>query len=335
MVKSAFSGIFVLLICALVSIPMAVNGIWEDSAVYYEQAQFLWENGLFQGLKYVTNSTGKHEVLYLVFLWLQGFLPLFFQQEFGFVVLNMMAMNFTVVSICNRFSAGRFSQRAYFYMFFAGFVVMSYYVYSNTFYIWRSVFAFYFIACFITTSSTYKKIIFFIMAFFFHYTAVLFILLWYISEYGRKISLNNRFLFFLLSIVIGLSGFFLMSLAYKILSYFVVSFSSFEFDFSLSNILKRLLVNGYLVLVLFSIRDLSNFKYPSVWYFCLFCLVLSTIFFLNWQISWRLAAPAMLYSISLICSVQGMTKAKLLIYLSILPGLRIIYLLLTHQLTSL
>ncbi|HGY8319822.1 TPA: O55 family O-antigen polymerase, partial [Escherichia coli] len=78
-------------------------------------------------------------------------------------------------------------------------MLMSYYVFSNNIYVWRSIICLYFLVLMIYSKTKYKKIIFIGLGLLFHYTFILFLCVYYFCWINKI----GKFKFVIISIIIS------------------------------------------------------------------------------------------------------------------------------------
>jgi len=93
--------------------------------------------------------------------------------------------------------------------------------------------------------------------------------------------------------------------------------------------IKRFIINVSFLLVLL-ITKVDHFSQvnKNLFKMCILLCALSVVFSMNWQLSWRLFAPAALIGMPLVLAHNKKNYAYYIIALSILPSLKLMILLL-------
>ncbi|EAB9864496.1 polymerase, partial [Salmonella enterica subsp. salamae] len=93
--KSIF--VFLGLLCSiLLALPLAMQGGFDDSLVYYSQADYIWSYGLYDGLRAIYIQTNKFEPAMGLLFFIEGFIV---TEKFYFLLLNLTLVNFITVLI--------------------------------------------------------------------------------------------------------------------------------------------------------------------------------------------------------------------------------------------
>ncbi|CAM7212230.1 EpsG family protein [Citrobacter sedlakii] len=306
-------------IISLISIiPLAMQGGFADSQVYYEQAVYTWANGLKEGILGVYEQTGKLEFGMQILFYFEG---VFSQNKIYFIIVNCMIVNFCLYSILLKSHDSNnivIKSTTLFLLFF------SYFIYSNTLYVWRTVLALYFFYLCIRSSEKNKRVFFLIVSVTFHYTAVLFALLYYIARYLPNKKLNNILLVF----VIIIFSYIIIN-NFSVIKYFVSGGNETIFLQPEGEYIKRLIINfSFLIVLLLTSTQNFDRNMFNLFKMCILLCALSIVFFNNWQLSWRLFAPSALLGIPLILAYNKNNYAVIIIAASILPSIKLMALLL-------
>ncbi|MDC7689658.1 hypothetical protein [Vogesella indigofera] len=311
-----------------IAFPLSIFGGMADSLLYFGQAQLLWDDGLLDGIIAITGQTGKLELILPILFYLEKPLKL---QEFGFILLNGALVNLAVAHTAIILSKNISNKSTSIYGIFA--ILFSYIIYSNTLYIWRSIFSVYLLILAVTNSKAAWKIAFLVLGCLMHLSTVIFYGIYLFCT--LKFIPKNKSLFFIFSILVATAiniGFQYM----QFLSAFVSTEGGMEvFTGTQGNLAIRIIINLYLIfLAAIYTQNLDNKVETSLWRFCTIIVISSTAMADNWHLSWRIAAPAMVILPCLIFSSARQKRnklAKLSIYLSILPSIRLIYLFFTGE----
>lgn len=319
------------ILSAATAFPLAIFGGMADSLLYFGQAQLLWDDGLLDGMIAIIGQTGKFELVLPILFYLEKPLNL---QEFGFVLLNGTLVNLAVAHTATILSKRLSNKSTSAYSMFA--ILFSYLIYSNTLYIWRSIFAIYLLILAITNSKTTSKVVFLVLGCLMHLSTIIFYGIYLLCT--LRFTPKNKAIFFLFSTIIAAAiniGFQHM----QFLNAFVSTEGGMEvFTGTQGNIAIRIIINLYLIfLAAIYTQNLDDKVELFLWRFCTILAISSTAMADNWHLSWRIAAPAMIILPCLILSSAQQKRnqlAKLAIYLSILPSIRLIYLFFTGEFGS-
>lgn len=306
-----------ILVCLIASIPLAIQGGFADSDVYYEQAIYTWTNGLLGGGWGVFQQTGKLEFGMQFLFYIEG---LVCQDKTFFLIANFILVNLCLYSLllkCSEISTVKVTSVTIFILIF------TYYTYSNTLYVWRTVFALYFFFTCIHAKMVKDKFIFFVLSVTFHYTALLFYVAYYVAKYLPDKKTSSIFY-----VVVGtVSGY--LCIAYlPFIKYFVSGGNSDIFLEAQGEYLKRFIINVSFLFILFSSYINSyDVKKKNLFKMCILLCSLSVAFSMNWQLSWRLFAPAALLGVPLILSSNYKNIPYYMMFLSVFPTLKLMGLL--------
>ncbi|MBC6500479.1 polymerase [Citrobacter freundii] len=304
------------LLSLLCSLPLAIQGGFDDSLVYYEQAIYIWNNGLLDGLSAIYYQTNKFEVGMGLLFHLQVF---FGEGRFVFILLNLALVNFLSILIYLKINNEvRISPS----LLCASLMLMSYYVFSNNIYVWRSIICLYFLVLMIYSKTKCKKTIFIVLGLLFHYSFILFLCVYYFCRLNK----TSKFKFVIISIIIS----FIISKFLYWMSYasFFVSGGELSLFMSQDNdALKRLIISGTFLFLLLMINLESETNNWVLYKLSLFFCILSILLCDNWQLSWRVFVPAAILGTAIILSnIKRKDGLVLLgVTLSIIPTFRLIY----------
>jgi hypothetical protein len=318
--------ILILFLSFIVSLPMFVNGGFADSSCYYNQALGIWNHGFISGFKLVFEQTGKFEpFIYFVF-YLEGF---FIHNEKAFILLNVFLCNLLILNIFYLFVTDENKRYKYIYFFLS---IASYFIFSNTMYVWRNIYSIFFLILAIKSDSKKYCLLFFIAAILSNKSAILFIMIyWFCSN----------------TLVFNRTKFILFSILSSIIVYYSIGHISFLSDFvsggNLNTFLssnggdsyQRVIINGYVFAVLLLTVFYKNKKNESIWRFLFLTLCISTCLYFNFQLMWRISVPAMILApLMIVISENRVSSNKkigiLLLFLSLIPSIRISYMLFNH-----
>ncbi|HCZ3600944.1 TPA: O55 family O-antigen polymerase, partial [Escherichia coli] len=273
-------------------------------------------NGLLEGLSSIYHQTNKFEIGMGLFFYLQGFLG---EGRFVFILLNLFLVNFLAVLIYLKINDEvRISPS----LLCVTLMLMSYYVFSNNIYVWRSIICLYFLVLMIYSKTKYKKIIFIGLGLLFHYTFILFLCVYYFC----RVNKIGKFKFVIVSIIIS----FIISNFLYWMSYASLFVSGGELSLFMSQdneALKRLIISGTFLFLLLMINLESETNNWVLYKLSLFFCILSIFLCDNWQLSWRVFVPAAILGTAIILSnIKKKDSVVLLgITLSIIPTFRLIF----------
>ncbi|EAA2984910.1 polymerase, partial [Salmonella enterica subsp. diarizonae] len=161
--KSIF--VFLGLLCSiLLALPLAMQGGFEDSLIYYSQADYIWSYGLYDGLRAIYIQTNKFEPAMGLLFFIEGFIV---TEKFYFLLLNLALVNFITVLIYIKINEESNASISFIY---AILLLSTYYIFSNNIYVWRTIISLYFFILFVFSNSKSCKVIFFSLGFLFHYS---------------------------------------------------------------------------------------------------------------------------------------------------------------------
>ncbi|MBA0198317.1 MULTISPECIES: EpsG family protein [Pectobacterium] len=306
------------IISLLAAIPMAMQGVFEDSEVYYQQALNIWVSGLDDALSTLVIQTGKLEWGFQFILFLEK--P-FVDGEFSFILLNVILVNLCVIHMASMIankSGGRLS------IYAIVCIVSSYFVLSNTLYVWRTIYAIYFLFLGINARTIILSVILILLSISFHYTAAIF----YFLYLAAKRMPDNKVFIFILAFLASLILFLCISYI-PFLDGFVSAGGTDVFLSSEGALWKRLIIGVFLLVCLmcYSPENDNNDLYKFSVILCSMSIFLS----FNYQLSWRIFVPAALFGICLLINHRKNALLNLLLFCSCLPSIRIFYLLSTGE----
>lgn len=309
--------LYIFFVSALMSLPMTIYGTFQDSAVYYEHANIMWDYGVINGIKNIILTTGKFEPFTPFIFYIQGGVS---KNETFFLFLNLFLCNFIILYMYNKII--RDTSVKIGILFFL-LISSSYFVFSNVMYVWRSIYAVFFMFLFVLSKGSIKRSIFFILSILSHKSVILFYLMFFVT---KMIKSTNRktFLFFSLLTVL------IMHLVIKNMSFLSLFVAGGNLDVFLSSsgdTWIRIIVNLFAIFVLM-LSSYSDIRFELLWRFAMLGLFLSTAFYFNWQLMSRVALPALLLTPFLVLISNGRYKKYAIICLScsIFPTLRLIFL---------
>ncbi|MCP1289061.1 MULTISPECIES: EpsG family protein [Chromobacterium] len=310
--------LLVIFLVAIVSLPMAFNGVFADSDIYYSQSQLLWTMGLRDGIEYIFFRTGKVEIGFLIVLYLEQYIA---NSEFIFIFINCLISNILFFQLYIKLSeTSSITFKKAFILFFC------YFSFSNAMYVWRTIISVYFLVLSIKSNSKLLSILFLAIAFSFHYSAIIFVSIYLLSTFLP----NKKTLTVLFAIFLSLSFFFTESILQSF--DFVMSAQSAEIYTEANNDQwKRIFIGLYLLFVILLCDwNSSNFKHIHLFKFCAILSILSVFASSNYQLSWRIHAPVEIIAPCLVLATQRSNRNSiLLLALSTIPTFRLMFLLFT------
>ncbi|EJS3276765.1 polymerase [Salmonella enterica] len=313
--KSIF--VFLGLLCSiLLALPLAMQGGFEDSLIYYSQADYIWSYGLYDGLRAIYIQTNKFEPAIGLLFFIEGFLV---TEKFYFLLLNLTLVNFITVLIYVKINEESNTSISFIY---AILLLSTYYIFSNNIYVWRTIISLYFFILFVFSESKSCKVIFFSLGFLFHYSFLLFYFCYIICKFNKsslKFFLIYAFLFSLF-----------ISNALNFLSYFSFFVSGGELTIFLdkgSDSIKRIIIGVSFLIILIMVKvDKKSYSW-SLYKLSLFFCILSIALYQNWQLSWRIFVPAATLGSAIV--LANIRKDNIIpflgVVLSTIPTMRIIY----------
>ncbi|EDV0459455.1 polymerase, partial [Salmonella enterica subsp. enterica] len=159
--KSVFA--FLGLLCSLFfALPLAMQGGFDDSLVYYSQADYIWSYGLYDGLRAIYIQTNKFEPAMGLLFFIEGFIV---TGKFYFLLVNLALVNFITVLIYIKINE---QSNASINFIYAILLLSTYYIFSNNIYVWRTIISLYFFVLFVFSKSKSCKVFYFSLGFLFH-----------------------------------------------------------------------------------------------------------------------------------------------------------------------
>ncbi|WP_404273524.1 hypothetical protein [Yersinia similis] len=312
---------FSFLLALFIATTFSIQGGFQDSLVYYEQFSIIKRNGLYESIDLIADHTGKLEPgMFLVF-----FIQSFFVESLSlFLIVNLLIINLLLVGLYFSYNNSMYGTPRFSYLAIT-ILLLSYYTFSNYIYIWRSIYAFYFIGMYCLSINKSRRFVFLVLSCLFHFSSIVYILLFYMI---RTISLNK------LSVIV-LS--FLMSIFIVILLVFVPESVTLltsgngqgiftTVDSEVYVIIRRLVISLSLVSILLVYNPPEKFR--NLYNLVLTLSIISAVLVFNAQLSWRVLAPAaVLGTVLLVNTSKHKSIIYFLLVLSTIPSLRIIYLL--------
>lgn len=303
----------------IATIPFYYLKPFQDSLIYWEQAKLVWNNGFIITISEIYSQTNKIEPFILIIFYIEGLLGL--TDSGAFLFSNTLACNILVVISAIRLANSN-NSRLNFYLILL--ILVSYPIFSNTLYIWRTIFAICFFILSITNEKFKYKTIFFIFSISSHQSIILFYFIYIILSKLSKLSKLNTLFY---SSVIGFSLYFLIN-KFTFLSYFISADISVFLKAGQDTII-RIFINIYCILILLFISSRSRIHHNLV-IFSIFLLVISLFLNFNWQMMSRISAPALILTPLLALSTNPGKQKQFIIYVLLFAGLiptfRIIYL---------
>ncbi|AYH23961.1 hypothetical protein [Pectobacterium parmentieri] len=306
------------IISLLAAIPMAMQGLFEDSEIYYQQAMKVWDGGLADALSSLVIQTGKLEWGFQVILFLEK--P-FVGDEFSFILINFVLINLCILHMAS-IIGNKTGLNLNIYAIIC--IVSSYFVLSNTLYFWRTIYAIYFLFLGVNNRSIIWTVLLIGLSISFHYTAAIF----YILYLAAKRMPDGKF--FIVKISFLTSFILFLSITYiPFLDSFVsVGGGGAEVFLSTEGELwKRLVIGVFLLICLMCYKPENENK--NLYKFSVFLCCISIFLSFNYQLSSRTFVPAALVGMCLLINTRGNIILNVLLLVSCLPSIRIFYLLST------
>jgi hypothetical protein len=300
-------------------------GAFEDSLIYFELYKRFSVLGFYGGIQSFALQTGKYEPIIMLIFAFESLLTGGSISEYWFVVVNMILLNVFVSRAMFAFVSTDYKSKTY--LFFIAFVASSsYFTFSKTIYVWRSIVAFFYLILFIKETSR-KRYIWAGLAILSHASFLLFILLFILIE---KISWSRiRPLYWSLGIV--MAGALPIIASFKdIFGIFASAGTTLNFyEEGVQHSLKAWLATLFLLIILLFVhRGYMAIKVLTPLYLICLMTVITAIFSYNsYYVMTRITTPAMLIVGFLPYLVK--TKnwrfqvARLCVLLSMLPSLRL------------
>lgn len=321
MIKSYPHLFFSFLLALSISIAFSIQGGFQDSLVYYAQFTTIKKFGLYESINLIAERTGKLEPGMILVFFIQSF---FINSLNSFLIVNLLIINLLLVSLYFSYNNSTNITPQFSYLAIA-ILLLSYYTFSNYIYIWRSIYSFYFIGIYYLSINKRYGFFYLVISCLFHFSSVAYILILFII---RAVNLSK------LSVV-GLSllmSFFIILVLILIpeIVTLLTAGNGRETFLTLDNdayvIIRRLVISLFLVFILLVYTPPVQLK--QLYNFVLTLSILSIIFVFNAQLSWRVLAPAAVLGTVLLVNTSGHKSIiYFLLVLSIIPSLRIIYLL--------
>ncbi|EOT0571051.1 hypothetical protein ABM011_01780 [Morganella morganii] len=320
MPKHSFHQKLIFLLAIIIAtVPFYYLKPFQDSLIYWEQAKLIWSDGIITTIEEIYKQTNKVEPLILIAFYLEGLLGL--TDSGQFIFSNILICNILIIISAIKILK---LNNLIFKVHFVLLILISYLIISNTLYIWRSIYAICFLVLCIANDKLKYKIFFFVLSVLSHQSIILFYFIYFVL---CKIPNKSKKNILAYSGVIGLSLYFTIN-EFMFLSYFISGEVSVFFS-SGQDTLIRIFINIYCVLILLLIVSKNNTHYNLV-NFCIFLLIISLFLNFNWQIMWRISAPALILTPILALSTMPGKQKKIIIYsalfVSLMPAFRIFYL---------
>lgn len=308
---------------------LANFGIFQDSEIYYELYKIVGTYGINDSIIAFTAETSKFEPVIVFLFSFENTLTAGLLNEKWFLILNVIILNVTICTAMFKF-IGNESANIMHVLFIAAIVTLSYLIFSKVLYVWRSIVAFLFFILFIRAYG-WKRLVWMALACLTHTSFFLFILLYKIIE----ISSHWRKPYLLIALGIGMLS-----------AVFIVQYLPFIFDrFTSGNDISTFLVQNeehgtkawlavafsMVILLLIRREYMETSSLKPMYVFCVMTTSASLISFGNYQFMNRIILPASLIIGFLPFLINAKTwrfqLARFLILLSIIPTVRLIYML--------
>lgn len=312
---------FSFLLALSISVAFSIQGGFQDSLVYYEQFTIIKRVGLYESISLITEHTGKLEPGMILVFFIQSF---FIDSLNSFLIVNLLIINLLLVGLYFSYNNSTNGSNRFSYVAIT-ILLLSYYTFSNYIYIWRSIYAFYFIGIYYLSINKRYSFVYLIISCLFHFSSIAYILIFFMV---RTLNLSKLSVVGL-SLLISLFIILLLILIPETVT-LLTSGNGQGIFVTLDNevyvIIRRLVISLYLVFILLIYTPPVQLK--QLYNLVLTLSILSIIFVFNAQLSWRVLAPAaVLGTVLLVNTPRYKSIIYLLLVFSIIPSLRIIYLL--------
>ncbi|PAV01976.1 hypothetical protein CBG25_13665 [Arsenophonus sp. ENCA] len=197
---------FAFLLALIIAILFSIQGGFDDSLVYYGQFIIVKKVGFYEAVYSIFSQTGKFEPGIILVFYIQSF---FIDSLNSFLIVNICIINLLLASLYFIYNKSSHNNSRISYLSIA-ILFLSYYTFANYIYIWRSIYAFYFIGLYILFCKKNKyNFIFLVFAFFFHFSSLAYISIYFIIKNIKLSKLKVIGSSFIMSIMIFVMMFFL------------------------------------------------------------------------------------------------------------------------------
>jgi len=334
--KTFFSKMFILFgmlfSSFILAFSLSTNGVFQDTKNYYQLYHFVAEIGIYESYINFTLQTGKPEpIIFFIFKLISSIFGKD-ANEFTFIFSFLFVLNVLFFLIV--ISIQKLPIKSLSYYFIVGvIIILSHLVYSEELYFWRSLLGgVFFLGLFFSLNSKIKLFVFSFLSILSHLSFVFFVILFFIFKYINfskgKMILILFFSVLCLCIIMVDSN----------LVSFVISGDSVNAIFSVGSF--RNTFNTF-VSIIFSLIILSLLNNPikhqkeliPLYNYTIFIIILSILSIHYYQLMNRIfLLPSIVVSfLPFIMSVKSnnVLLARLLVFISIVPSLRLVYLMLT------
>lgn len=308
-------------------------GLFQDSEIYYFLYGNIIENGFYDTAFNFTIQTSKFEPVFLIILWVQRFLFGESLSESYFIILNIMLINGVLAYVFSKIISKNYRHK--YYLFLIGFVVLSgYLILSKNMYFWRSIYSTCFMLLMIKSIGL-KRIFWGVVAILTHSSSFLFIFLFLVSDGVSSIHKKYAYLIFF-SLIISFALFrevLIEHLDFSVSGGVVEVFTAAGGEHAI----KVWLSIFYSILIHSLIHKtyINNESLRPIYLFSLAVLVFSLLSFNSYHLMNRVFLPASLIvgflPFLVKCNCFKISVARFLVVLSVLPAVRLNYMLLSGQ----
>ena len=326
-VAGIFTGIFE-------GIALGNYGVFQDTAVYYDLYKNINQYGVYQTAIDFSGLTKKNEPILLILFYIESLIGLNNINENSFLIINIVLLNTLLAFVVIKYYFSNNKLRPIYIIIFIITALLSYQSFSKMLYVWRSILAFIFFIISIN-SNGYKKVLWICITCFTHITFAPFIGLYLAIE---KVSSEKKWcLLYIMAILMPIFIIF-VQVNPEFFSSFVVGgdVEVFLSEGDGHSLFSYAAIFYTTILLLMGCRE--YFHSPALRNIYIFSLMtsLASLFAYNTdQLMNRIILPVFLISSFLPFMIKSNSKYILLsrigVFLSVIPSIRLIYLLYTGE----
>lgn len=318
----------------LQGVSLSLFGAFEDSLVYFGFYENITEVGTINAIQDYYNLTHKFEpVIHIIFA-IENTLSFGLLTESTFLILNMTLINVLIAT--STLKIFDFDNKNTFFAIIIGFIIMSSYnVFSKELYAWRSIIGLSFFL-FSIAGSRWERPIWIVLSILTHSTMLIFIFIFIFLE--STLRIKQQKLIYASVIIFTIIIFFNFKQLSEYFSFFVSGNDISVFFESKENHAMKMWLSilfSLFILALVYKEYILNTRLRSIYIFCLLLTIFSLLSYENYHLMSRLFLPASILTTFLPFMVINNSLryklAKLCVALSIIPTIRLLFILVTSS----